>query len=244
MLLKVQTSSYATRTGEGMVAVENHSIRVVLIDDHSVFRAGLRMLIESRTNIRIVAEATNREEAVRQVSEMQPDVILLDIDLGDDNGLDVLPELLLAARQARVLLLTGLRDPVVHRRAVRMGAMGVVSKDTSIETVTTAIKKVHSGEVWIERSVVASVLKELVHPASGHQDDSDERKIASLTAREREIVWLTGEGLRNHTIAERLSLSEATVRNHYTSIFNKLDVADRVELVIYAYRHRLAKLPM
>jgi len=136
------------------------------------------------------------------------------------------------------------RDPEAHREAVRRGAMGLVLKEHAAETLLEAIAKVGAGEVWLEPSMVARVLGELTRPQTAQQPISPEAaKIATLTAREREVITLVGEGLRNQHIAERLYISEATVRHHLTAIFAKLGVADRFELAIYAYQHGLAKPP-
>jgi two-component system, NarL family, nitrate/nitrite response regulator NarL len=215
-------------------------IRVVIVDDHTVVRTGLRMLIESRPGIIVVGEAGNGAEALAVVARTQPDVIVLDLDLGGESGLDCLPALRTAASTARLLVLTGLRDPELHRRAVRLGSMGLVRKEEAAEVLLQAIEKVHGGEVWLEPAMIASVLGEMTGTRASQPLDPEAAKIASLTEREREVVTLMGQGLRNRQIAERLGISETTVRHHLTSIFAKLEVTDRLELVIYTYRHGLA----
>ena len=218
-------------------------IRVLLVDDHAMFRHGLRLAIESRPDITVVAEAATHAEAVAAAAREQPHIILLDLDLGDDNGFDLLPELLSTSAESRIILLTGMRDPQAHRRAVRLGAMGLVLKEHAIDTVLKAIEKVHAGEAWLDRTMIASILYERTHPANSPLYSAEELKNATLTERERQLVRLIGEGLKNKDIAERMGISEATVRHHLTSIFTKLNVADRLELVIYAYQHGLAELP-
>jgi len=217
-------------------------IGVLIIDDHAMFRAGLRMAIEHHPGLAIVGEASNRAEALQAIAA-QPDIVLLDLDLDDDNGLDLLPELLAAAPATRVILLTGLRDPEIHRRAILGGAMGLVLKKHAIETMIKAIEKVHAGEVWLDRAMIASILNDRGRPSLPQELPSGATQIAKLTPREREIVGLIGEGLKNKQIADRLFISEATVRHHLTAIFAKFGVADRFELVMYAYRHGLAKPP-
>lgn len=216
-------------------------IRVLLIDDHAVVRAGLRMLIESQPGLCVVGEAAHRSDALAAIARKQPDIILLDLDLGGSSSLDFLPELVTAAAAARVLILTGVRDPALHRRAIRLGAMGLVLKENAAEVLLQAIETVHTGEVWLENSMVASVLREMTHPNQPKKPGSEEAQIALLTAREREVVALISEGLRNQQIAQRLFISETTVRHHLTAIFGKLGVANRLELVIYAYQYNLAK---
>ena len=218
-------------------------IRVMLIDDHAVVRTGLRMLLESRAGVAVVGEAGNRRDALEGAAHMQPDVFLLDLDLGGDSALDFLPELLATASSARVLILTGVRDPEAHRRAVRLGAVGLVLKEKAAEVLLKAIEQVHAGEVWLDRTLLASVLGDLTRASLKQPSDPEAIKIATITAREREVIGLIGQGLKNRQIGERLFISETTVRHHLTSIFGKLEVADRLELVIYAYRYGLARPP-
>jgi two-component system, NarL family, nitrate/nitrite response regulator NarL len=215
-------------------------IRVLLIDDHVVMRMGLRMLIENQPGLRVVGEATDRGAAIHSAAREQPDIILLDLDLGDENGLDLLPELRTAAKGARVIVLTGIRNPAEHRQAVRLGATGMVLKEQAVDTLVKAIERVHAGETWLDPALVANLLTERSR-ARGQDADPEAARIAALTEREREVIALIGEGLKNRQIAERLSISETTVVHHLTSIFNKLGVANRLELVTYAYRHGLAK---
>jgi len=218
-------------------------IRILLVDDHVIVRAGLRMLIENHKGMVVVGEAGTRIDALAIAAREQPQVILLDLDMGNESGLDFLRELLDAAAEARVVMLTGVRDPEAHRRAVHLGAMGLVLKDKAAEILIKAIEKVHAGEVWLDRSLTASVLSEMSQAVQTRKADPEAEKIGSLTSREREIVGLVCEGLKNKQIADRLFISEATVRNHITSILSKLELSDRFELALYAYRQHLAKPP-
>lgn len=218
-------------------------VRVLLVDDHAIVCTGLRMLIESRPGMAVVGAATNGRDALVHARREQPDIVLLDLALGSESGLDCLPELLGVAPEARVIVLTGLRDSEAHHRAVRLGAMGLVLKDQAAEDLVKAIEKVHAGEVWLDRTMTASVLTEMARTREDRDRDPEAAKIATLTERECEVVALIGEGLKNKEIASRLSITETTVRHHLTSIFSKLEVSDRLELVIYAYRHDLATLP-
>jgi len=218
-------------------------IRIVVIDDHVIVRAGLRMLIENHEGLTVVGEAGTRIDALAVTEKEQPDIILLDLDIGGESGLDFLRELLGVAPQARVLVLTGVRDAEAHRRAVHLGAIGLVLKDKAAEVLIRAIEKVHAGEVWLDRSLTASVLSEMSKASETRKNDPEAEKIGSLTTREREIVGLVCEGLKNKQIGDRLFISEATVRNHLTSILSKLGVTDRLELALYSYRQHLAKPP-
>ena len=219
------------------------SVRVLIVDDHGIMRAGLRMLLESQSGIMVVGEASSCADALALATCTQPDVIVLDLDLGGENAIESIPTFLRTAPETRILVLTGLRDPEVHRQAIRHGALGLVFKEKAVETLLQAITKVRAGEVWLEPTMIAQVLGDLTRPQLSPQTSSEATKIARLTEREREVITLIGEGLRNKHIAERLYISEATVRHHLTAIFAKLDISDRFELAIYAYQHGLAKPP-
>lgn len=222
-----------------MLRARANSIRVLLIDDHVVMRVGLRMLIESQPGLTVVGEATNRAEAIQCVAREQPDIILLDLDLGGESGLDLIPALRTTAGEARVIVLTGILDSREHLQAIHLGALGLVMKDQLVEVLVKAIEKVHAGQTWLDPALAASVLAER---SQGRGQDSDEAKrIATLTERERAVIALICEGLKNKQIARRLFISEITVVHHLTSIFNKLGVANRLELLTYAYNHGLVQ---
>ena len=223
-----------------MIVTPIDAIHVLLIEDHAVVRAGLRLLIESRPGMVVVGEAANHNDALAIAAREQPDIILLDLDLGAEKGLDILPGLLAAAGQARVLILTGVRNVEDHRQAIRQGAMGLVLKEQAPETLLKAIEKVHAGEVWLDRAILASVLSEMVL-GGARPANAEATRISALTEREREVIALIGEGLKNKQIGDRLSISETTVRHHLTSIFAKLGVESRLEMLIFAHRHGLHK---
>ena len=218
-------------------------VRIVLIDEHELFRAGMRLLLTRQPGFEVVGEASNRLEALQLLKREQPDVTLLSIDSNYGSSLDFLPDLFGAAETTRILVLTGSNDPELHRRAVYFGAIGVVSKDKPSGILIKAIERVHAGEAWLDRSMTASVLRDLSPSNRPKKQDPEGLKIASLTEREKEVIKLVGEGLKNKQIAERLFISDITVHHHLTSIYSKLEVADRLELLIYAYRNSLAELP-
>jgi two-component system, NarL family, nitrate/nitrite response regulator NarL len=215
-------------------------IRIMIVDDHAVVRSGLRMLIEQDQTMTVVAMAGNRVEALRLAASERPDIIILDLILGEDDGLTFLPELCETSPTSRVVVLTGVRNPDSHRLAIRRGAMGIVLKEHAADMLLRAIQKVHEGEVWIDRSMIGSVIHEFNRPS---QADPEKAKITTLTDREREVITLVGEGLKNRQIAERLFITETTVTHHLSSVFSKLEVSDRLELIIYAFRHGLAQMP-
>jgi two-component system nitrate/nitrite response regulator NarL len=215
----------------------------MLVDDHKVVRGGLRMLLETQPGITVIGEASNCEEALNSIARERPDIVLLDLDLNTESGLDLLPLISSDGNNPRVLILTGVRDLDLLRDCVRLGARGLVQKDMAAEVLIKAIRRVYEGEVWFDRTMMSSVLNDLLNQRAEKESDPEAAKIASLTDREEQVVALVCEGLRNKQIAERLFISDTTVRHHLTSIFSKLGLSDRLELVIYAYRLGLAEPP-
>ena len=227
-----------------MATAPSRGIRVMLVDDHKVVREGLRLLIQSQPGFKVVGDAGNSKEALLVAAREQPDVILLDLDLGTESGIDIIPQLLATARSARVLALTGLRDPEVHRQAILHGAMGVVQKENASEVLLKAIQKIHSGEIWYDRSKLGGVLADILRGPEANKTDSAAASSPTLTQRESEIVALVSQGLKNKQIGDKLFISHITVRHHLTSIFTKVGVSSRLELIVYAYNQGLAKVSM
>ncbi len=218
-------------------------IRIIIVDDHRLVREGLRMLVVSKPGFEVVGDAGNSADALALAEGEQPDVILLDLDLGAESGLDILPRLLAASKESAILVLTGIRDQEVHRKAMLLGAMGVVQKEIASEVLLKAIEKIRAGEIWYDRSKLGSVLSEILQNGNGKKVDPDAERIASLTAREHEVIALVSQGLKNKDVGEKLYICETTVRHHLTSIFGKLEVASRLELIILAFSQGLAILP-
>ncbi len=217
-------------------------IRILIVNDQLVVRDGLRMLIENHSGIKVVAMASTRSEALESIAREPCDLIILDLELGGYSALSFIPQLREAAKSARVLVLTGSRDSDIHQQAAQLGAMGVVLKDDAAELLIKAIEKIYNGEAWLDRRTVGN----LVLKISNHDKDSVDprtRKISTLTDRERQVIALIAEGLKNRQIAERLFISPTTVTHHLSSIYSKLGVSDRLELVIYAFANKLAKMP-
>jgi len=228
-----------------MAAKNSAPIRVLLIDDHRSILWGLERLIESgKPAMQVVGTATNCAEALKLIDEAAPNLILLDIDLGNENGINEIPNLL-ARSHAKILVLTGLRDESLHDKAVLAGASGVVEKEAPAETILAAIEKVHEGQLWLDRVATGRIFLEFARENAAQSVDPERVKIASLTDREREIVSIaaTHAGFNAKAIAEMLYISEHTLRNHLTSIYDKLQVANRLELFAYVHKHGLTKRP-
>lgn len=212
------------------------TIRALLVEDHLVLRTALRLLLSSQAHLQVVGEAANRPDALELTQREKPDLVLLDLYLEDGDSFDLIPQLRAAVPNMAVLVLTGTPEAQLQRRAIAQGATGLVSKTQPAEVLLEAIDRVCAGEVWIDRSLLASVFADSM---SAKTHDPITEQIATLTQREREIICLIGEGLRNKEIASRLFLSERTVHNHLASVFRKLCVGDRLELAVFAQRNGL-----
>jgi DNA-binding NarL/FixJ family response regulator len=218
-------------------------IRILLINYDAIARAGVKLLVESKPGLKVTAEAGNKEQAVKLARQEHPDVTLLHECADDPMGPDIFPDLLAATGNHHIILVTTRTDQQYHMEAVQKGAVGVIVAQNHPEILYKAIEKVHAGEVWLDRSLIASYFKQNTQGGIPAKLEPKTIRIARLSQREREIICLVGEGLKNQQIADQLFLSEVTVRHHLTSIFKKLDVSDRLELVIYAYQNKLARLP-
>jgi DNA-binding NarL/FixJ family response regulator len=207
-----------------------------VIEDHPVVREGLRMLLEAAEGVRVIGTAARASVALGDLRRTRPDVVILDLDLGDEDGLEWLPRIMAAAPDVRVLVLTALRDAGRAEAALHAGARGFVHKDAPADVVLRAVRAVAAGKLWFE----PRLLRASTRGASGRHGAPP--PLASLTARERDLVGLVGEGLRNEEIARRLGITEKTVRNNLTVVFDKLRVSGRLELVVFAYREGLAQV--
>lgn len=217
-------------------------IRILLVDDHTIIREGLCDLIKSRPGMAVVGDAGTRADALRIASRERPDVIVLDLDLGEESGLDLLPELLEAVGEASVVVLTGTRDVRQRDRAMELGARGVVLKENGATELLNAIEKVHqTGDYWFEPGA-AKRLMDMRRSRASEQPSPEAVRIETLTRTERELIAYIGEGLDNRLIAGRMHVAESTVRNTLTRIYDKLEIkGGRLGLLVYAYRHGLVK---
>ena len=223
---------------------QHHTISVLLIDDHQTMLWGLEKLIEGEApRMAVVGAARTCEDALAQTARLAPDVILLDIDLGGGtDSIGIIPDLL-ANGSSRVLILSGSQDAELLDAAVRRGARGILHKGAAPADVLKAIEKVHKGELWLDHIALGRVLGHFLQPGSQPhaRPDPDAERRAALTAKERKVIQavVQGNGALNKTIAAQLFISEYTLRNHLTAIYQKLHVANRLELYVYAVRHGL-----
>lgn len=216
-------------------------IDVVLADNQPLTLSGLRSAVEDHSDIRILGECTDRRDVWNAVHDHSPHVLVVSAELLQED-LDALQELTAENQKTRVILLTSRNDITFLQEVLRNGARGVVQREKPVHHIPIAIRKVTKGELWFERDITARMINNLLQNPKSKKDDLEEQKISAITTREQEVIGLICEGLRNKEVSDRLHISEATVSHHLTSIFRKLDIEDRVSLVIYAVRKRLVTL--
>lgn len=217
------------------------AIRVGVADDQPIYRLGVRKLLEPESDLAVVAEASNGMEALLLVEKHDPDVLLLDLKMPVMDGIEVLSELAKRKLHARVILMMSNADREKAVRGVRLGARGIIFKDADPGLLPKSIRKVYDGEVWIDNPILSQALETLVSKPAVPPGISGQRD-ARLSSREMEVVRCVAMGLRNKEVADKLGVSEATIKNHLTSIYSKLGVSDRLELILYAIHNRLVRV--
>lgn len=208
------------------------AVRVVLVDDQPLVRAGLRVLIADRPGLEVVGEAGDGETAVQQVRRHRPDVVVMDIRMPGMDGIEATRQVTAGPAPARVLILTTFDDDEYVYGALRAGASGFLVKDTDLDDIIAAIRVVAAGDALIAPSVTRRLIGEF---ARQPEPAPAARLATGVTEREREVLVLVGRGLSNHEIAERLTISPATAKAHVARLLTKLDARDRIQLVIIAY---------
>jgi DNA-binding NarL/FixJ family response regulator len=211
------------------------AIRILVADDHAIFRDGLRKLLEVTDEVEIIGEASNGVECTKMLQKLKPDILLLDLRMPEKDGLGVLEEINFDTLPTRVIVLTAAEDDRDVVRAMRLGARGVVLKQSASDLLLKSIRKVNDGEIWLDNRMTAEVIDAFKKSSESGQ----RREKPLLSDREKEIVQLVAQGFRNREIGEKLFISEQTVKNHLHNIFDKLGVSDRLELALYAIHHRL-----
>jgi DNA-binding NarL/FixJ family response regulator len=234
-------------TGAGMYPETRHmsDIQVVIADNQPLALSGLRYAVADQSDIQVLAECESPKRLMDVVRSESPDVLLVSADLLDeefDEEFEALERLMLMTemQDIPVIVLTSRKDPGFMEGALRCGARGVFHREWPVHQIPKAIRKVTSGGFWLEQSLAEQVLQEVLRRRKTR--DPEEIKIASITQREREVIELICQGLRNKEIATRLNISEATTSHHLSSIYRKLEVDDRTSLVIYAVKKRLVTL--
>jgi DNA-binding NarL/FixJ family response regulator len=217
-------------------------IRLLIADDHPIVRLGLRQVFSQTDDIEIVGEASDGRETMLLVKEKHPDVILLDLRMPNMDGLAVLDALQSSNSKIKVVVLTGSEDKNEYVQAMKLGCSGIVLKQTAPDLIAKSVRKVYAGEIWLDSHTTAAVMKRFASPQPdpaplpirGGFTSKARNERTPLSAREREIVSLVAQGYKNKEMAEKMFISEQTVKNHLHNIFDKLGVSDRLELALYA----------
>ena len=212
------------------------AISIMITDDHSMIREGLKSLLELDDDIKVIAEAVDGRDCLDKLDVYKPDVLLLDINMPNMNGLEVLKELKARKSKVKVLVLTVHNETEYLMKAVDIGINGYVLKDSESAELKKAIRAIMDGETYIQPSLIPAL------NAKRLERNEDEEKIDSLTRRELEVLTLLAIGMYNKEVAEKLEISERTVKNHVSNIFKKLEVTDRTQAAVFAIRNNLIKV--
>jgi two-component system, NarL family, nitrate/nitrite response regulator NarL len=219
------------------------AIKVLIADDQQLFREGLAKLLAAQSGFDVVGVTDSVAAAIDQIRQTRPDIVLLGWPANSNGSQKILQTIQDLRPQSRVIMLVDEQVKEDYVEAVRQGCCGVLAKQTSTEILMKSIQKVHAGEFWLDRLTMADVIRKLAKRAAGGNNGTGMRlirdKSAALSQREREIVALVAQGFKNKEMAERMFISEQTVKNHLHNIFDKLGVSDRLELALYAIHHSL-----
>lgn len=220
------------------------TIRIVIADDHPIFRDGLRRLLEAETDLKVVGEACDGAEAVKLARQFKPDILLLDLAMPRHPGLEALREMSSGSPDGvRVILLTAAAEKNQIVEALQLGARGVVLKDSATQLLLKSIHTVMSGEYWVGRESVSNLVQYLRNLMQSSGEEARQKKFG-LTPRELEIVSAVVAGYANKEIAEYFKISEDTVKHHLSNIFDKLGVSTRLELALFAVNQSLPLKPI
>src|SRR6476659_8516901 len=210
------------------------TVRILLADDHPIVRDGLKKLLQLEDDFEVVGEAGDGREVLDKCHELDPDVLLLDLRMPNLDGLSALQALQQTNKRTRVIILTASEDKNEFVQAMKLGCSGIVLKQTAPDLIVKSIRKVNSGEIWLDSHTTAAVMRQFSTPMESAPLGSRDRDRSPLSQREREIVVLVAQGFKNKEMAEKMFISEQTVKNHLHNIFDKLGVSDRLELALYA----------
>jgi DNA-binding NarL/FixJ family response regulator len=214
------------------------SIRVLIADDQALVRSGFRLIVETRTDLEVVGEAEDGEEAVRLAGELKPDVILMDVRMPRTDGIEATQRIVASGSEARILVLTTFDLDEYVYAAIRAGASGFLLKDAPREQLVTAVQTVARGEALLAPAITQRLIERFVaRPPASEVAPA----LGELSARELEVLQLVARGLSNAEIAAELVVGEATVKTHVARVLRKLDVRDRVQAVVFAYESGLVQ---
>ena len=216
--------------------INNMAVKIMIADDHSMIREGLKNLLELDGDIQVIAEAVDGEDCLEKLQLVKPDVLLLDINMPKKNGLEVLKSLKSRRSKLKVLVLTVHNETEYLMKAVDIGVNGYVLKDSESAELKKAIFTVADGETYIQPSLIPALNAKMI------ETNKDAEKIKSLTKRELDVLKLLVVGMFNKEVGKRLEISERTVKNHVSNIFKKLGVTDRTQAAVFAIRNNLVQI--
>ena len=222
-----------------MDEVTPQRVRIVLADDHQMFRDAVRRLLDAEPDLVVVGEAGDGEEAVALTLQYEPDILLLDVAMPHANGMEVLQQIAAASKATRIIMVTGAVEENELRQALRLGARGFVLKESGAVQLLESIRVVHGGEYFVGRECMADLVSAVRSRGVAIEGRTPRKADFGLTARERQIVSAVVNAYQNKEIAEKFAISEKTVKHHLTNIFNKVGVSNRLELALFAVHHRL-----
>jgi DNA-binding NarL/FixJ family response regulator len=214
-------------------------VRIVLADDHQMFRDALRRLLDAEPDLVVVGDAADGEEAVALTLQHEPDILLLDVAMPHRNGMEVLQQIAAASKATRIIMVTGAVEETELRQALRLGARGFVLKESGAMQLLESIRVVHGGEYFVGRECMADLVSAVRSRGVAVDGKLPRKADFGLTARERQIVSAVVNAYQNKEIAEKFAISEKTVKHHLTNIFNKIGVSNRLELALFAMHHHL-----
>ncbi|ABD10149.1 DNA-binding response regulator [Frankia sp. CcI156] len=220
---------------------EANPIRVLIVDDHALFRRGLEMVLGQEVDIEVVGEAADGAEAVTMAKEMAPDIVLMDVRMPRRGGIDATSAIKEAVPSAKIVMLTISDEEADLYDAIKAGAMGYLLKEISIDEVAADIRAVYGGQSLISPSMASKLLSEFAAMIK-NKDDRPQLPTPRLTDREMEVLRLVAKGMNNRDIAKQLYISENTVKNHIRNILEKLQLHSRMEAVVYAVREKLLEI--
>jgi DNA-binding NarL/FixJ family response regulator len=218
------------------LSAAKQKIRVAIADDHPIVRDGIRKLLNLEEDVDVVGEAGDGQQVLQLIQQTEPDVLLLDLRMPSMDGLAVMQALQHSNLRTKIIVLTASEDKNEFVTAMKLGCSGIVLKQTAPELIVKSIRKVYAGEIWLDSHTTAAVMRQFASPSEtvNSANAGKTRERSPLSQREREIVALVAQGYKNKEMAEKMFISEQTVKNHLHNIFDKLGVSDRLELALYA----------
>jgi two-component system NarL family response regulator len=237
----VSQTAGGEETGEGVAPGGHDPVRVLVADDHALYRRGLEMVLSAEPDIEIVGEAGDGAEAIRQAQELLPDVVLMDLRMPRRSGIEACTAIKDVAPTTKIVILTISDDETDLFEAVRAGANGYLLKDVPGEQIADGIRAVHGGQSLISPSMASALLSEFA-AMSRRSEQRSHLPVPQLTDREMQVLRLVGRGMPNRDIARELFISENTVKNHVRNILEKLQLHSRMEAVVFAVRENILDL--